>query len=356
VPRHRFIPDQVWDDEVAGDMIPISRTEQPDQWLRLAYADAPVIVQVEDGRELGGEAPWLISSSASTPSVVAMMLNQLDVRIDHRVLEIGTGTGYNAALLAARLGDDQVITMEVDQTIADHARKALADADCAPIVITGDGALGYPAGAPYDRVLATAAVRLVPYPWVQQTRPGGLIVTPWGTPFDNGALLALRVREDGSADGRFTDSRIAFMWLREQRAARGAVEDVIHPLHDYVAGISGLHPWEPLAHGDGRFAIGLRMPDCKVVVVPDEDGLDNHFVAYLLDPAGGSWASVHVEPDMIDEIPTRQYGPRHLWDEVEAAHAWWDDAGKPNHTRFGVKVLPDRQWVWLDSPERPISG
>ncbi|MBO0882206.1 MAG: methyltransferase domain-containing protein [Mycobacterium sp.] len=353
VPRHLFLPELIWENN-GDELRPLHRSERPAEWLAHANADEPVITQVEDGRDLKGETPSRISSSATKPSIVAMMLDRLEVRPDHRVLEIGTGTGWNATLLAARLGDDHVVSIEVDPTIAERANKALAHAGYSPTLVTGDGALGYSRAAPYDRIIATAAVQRVPYPWIAQTRPGGRVVTPWGTSYHNGALLSLTVRSDGTAAGKF-DGDVAFMWLRDQRTPFGSVEDRVRPEHEYVESISPLHPWEPIGDFDGSFAVGLRVPDCKVTVVPDNDGQDNHFVAYLMDPVGGSWASVHVEPDLIDQVPVRQHGPRRLWDEVEDAHRWWAEAGKPDHTRFGLSVEADRQWVWLDVPEQ-IAG
>lgn len=354
VPRELFIPDLIWD-EVGDELMPVRRADEPGRWQALVYTDDAVITQVEDGRDLGGAAPWLISSSSSAPGIVAMMLHRLDVEPHHRVLEIGTGTGWNAALLAARLGDEQVISLEVDPQIADAARKSLADAGCTVRVITRDGALGYPAGAPYDRVLATAAVQRVPYAWVTQTNPGGRVLTPWGTALDNGALLELTVHDDGSASGTFAEPWVGFMWLRAHRSAAGAVEDVVEEGHAFQERMSPLHPYYAVGDDEARFAVGLRVPRCKVVTVADADGEPNHLVTYLLDPQGGSWASVHVEPHMLDEVPVRQHGPRRLWDEVEMAHGWWVQHGKPDHTRFGVTVRPDRQWVWLDSSERIVA-
>ncbi len=105
--------------------------------------------QVDDGHPdvpgLGGSMP---TSSASSPVIVAVMLAALDARQGHRVWEVGTGTGYNAALLAHRLGAEQVTSIEVDPDVATRARTALsANGFGAVTVITGDGALGYPSGA-----------------------------------------------------------------------------------------------------------------------------------------------------------------------------------------------------------------
>lgn len=68
-------------------------------------------------------------------------------------------------------------------------------------VVTGDGALGYPPRAPYDRIIATVAVQRVPCPWIAQTRPGGRVITPWGNAYHNGALLSLTVFAGGTAVG-----------------------------------------------------------------------------------------------------------------------------------------------------------
>jgi protein-L-isoaspartate(D-aspartate) O-methyltransferase len=123
------------------------------------------------------------------------MLAALDAEPGMRGLEIGTGTGYNAALLAHRLGAQTITSVEIDPALAEHARRALTAIGYLVTVITGDGALGYSPGAPYDRIISTAAVREVPYPWVAQTRPGGTILTPWGTPYQQwGAGLVHRAR------------------------------------------------------------------------------------------------------------------------------------------------------------------
>ncbi|MGH3802285.1 MAG: hypothetical protein ACRDTD_19550, partial [Pseudonocardiaceae bacterium] len=105
VPRHRYIPDTVWIDNHGNGptLLPVHRDDDPDRWLELAYDDDAVITQIDDGRPagpgLGGAMP---TSSASSPIMVAVMLAALDAAAGHRVLEIGTGTGYNAALLAYR--------------------------------------------------------------------------------------------------------------------------------------------------------------------------------------------------------------------------------------------------------------
>ncbi len=121
--------------------------------------------------------PLLVSTSSSTmPSLMARMLEALDVQDGHRVLEIGTGTGYNAALLCHRLGSGKVVSIDVDPTLVAVARDHLAGLDYHPILVVGDGAAGVARHGPYDRIIATAAVPEIPVPWIEQLTPGGKIL------------------------------------------------------------------------------------------------------------------------------------------------------------------------------------
>ncbi|MFJ6831911.1 methyltransferase domain-containing protein [Streptomyces sp. NPDC091209] len=202
VPRHLFVPyyylgvtggfERVWGE----DPDPRAR----DRWLRGAYADAPLATRVRDGE---------LVSSSSQPSLMATMLTELAVRDGDAVLEIGAGTGYNAALLAYRLGDDLVTTVDLDVEITEAARRHLAVAGYHPTVVTGDGARGVPERAPFDRIIATCTLSTIPRPWMPQCRPGARILAPLAT-----GLIALRVRDPGHAEGRFLHTSAFFVPLR----------------------------------------------------------------------------------------------------------------------------------------------
>uniref|UniRef100_UPI003F493476 methyltransferase domain-containing protein n=1 Tax=Amycolatopsis sp. CA-096443 TaxID=3239919 RepID=UPI003F493476 len=194
VPRAGFVPDAIWVDDPDGPgFAAVSRRADPGRWSAAVAADAPVITQINRGGPRSAADGDFPSSSCSQPSVVADMLNALDLRPGARVLEIGTGTGWNAALLARRVGPaGRVTTIEVDPGVADGARRALAAAGVAAEIVVGDGVHGWAESAPYDRIVATASVReLVPREWLAQLRPGGRLVAPWGTDHGNGALLTL---------------------------------------------------------------------------------------------------------------------------------------------------------------------
>ncbi len=291
------------------------------------------------------------TSSASQPSLVLDMLASLDVHDGHRVLEIGTGTGYTAALLAAQLGDDAVTTIEIDATVAQQARTNLTASGHTPTVITADGAAGYPAGAPYDRIIATASVRpgQLPHPWVAQTRPGGIIVTPWGPDYHNGVMARLVVHDDGTASGRLS-SNLAFMRLRAQQDPACSLDD--EETGDAADTTTSLWVYEVIGDFSGALIVGLVVPRCHKIVEDDPDDEYHHLVR-VHDAATRSWATVDVRRGLA-AYPVRQHGPRRLWDEIEQAHAWWVTHGRPTYTRLGVTVTDTQQWAWLDHPDQRV--
>ncbi len=151
VPRHLFVP------KVS---------------LREAYSDRAIVTKQVEGQPI---------SSISQPSMIAIMLDQLGLRSGQRVLEIGAGTGYAAALMAHIVGKGgQVITMDIDEDLVAGARAHLSAAGCDEHVqvVCGDGAGGWPDGAPYDRIiLAVGAADIAPA-WREQLKPDGRVVLP----------------------------------------------------------------------------------------------------------------------------------------------------------------------------------
>ncbi|MEU2502320.1 methyltransferase, FxLD system [Streptomyces pseudogriseolus] len=140
--------------------------------LENAYTDQAVTIKDNPGKPLP-------LSCASVPSVVAMMLEQLDARAADDVLEIGAGTGYNAALLAELVDRGSVTTVDIDPDVALHARTRLNATGYEHVtVIERDGLLGAPENAPYDRIIATVGVWDIPATWWDQLNDGGRLVLP----------------------------------------------------------------------------------------------------------------------------------------------------------------------------------
>ncbi|MER5888869.1 methyltransferase domain-containing protein [Streptomyces sp. NPDC001941] len=225
VPRERFVPDRVWwphPDPVDGLHHVIDRERAPEAWLRAVYRpQAALITQVADGavRPEDGPTDAPFTSSVSAPAVVVEMLRHLAPRPGERILEIGAGTGYSAALLARRTGPDRVVTVEIDPALASRADAVLRALGAGVEVVPGDGERGHAPGAPYDRLVSTAAVRRVPPAWLHQVRPGGTVLTPLDTPFGSDALARLTVTSPGRAEGTLVEP-VAFMKLRGQRTRR----------------------------------------------------------------------------------------------------------------------------------------
>lgn len=353
VPREPFLPEVVWVDGPGRTFVPVSCAEEPGQWARATAGDQPVITQVDDG-EGGPRAAGVIpTSSASMPSVVAGMLDALEVREGHSVLEIGTGTGWHAALLGRRVGaKGRVVSVEIDPQVADAARRALAKVGAKVDVVTGDGEHGYPEAGPFDRVIATAAARVIPFAWVSQTRPGGVIVTPWGTDYCPGLLARLTVGPAGVASGRF-EPGYAFMRLRSQRRylvnPDGTELDTARADRS-VTELNGSDVYRMITASEAAFAIGFLVPRCRMLYEEDRRG-ERHHVVELHDHVSGSWALVDVDlPAQESGFDVYQYGSRWLWDEATAAYRWWLDHGSPGAARFGMTVTAESQSVWLGSP------
>ena len=150
VPRHLFLPD-----------VPLQRV----------YSDDAILTKREEDR---------VVSSSSQPTMMAIMLEQLDLQPGHRVLEIGAGTGYNAGLMARVVGDSgQVTTLDIDEDLAESARDRLVAAGLdAVTVIAHDGVHGYADYAPYDRIVLTAGSWDIAPAWVEQLKPGGRLLLP----------------------------------------------------------------------------------------------------------------------------------------------------------------------------------
>ncbi len=142
--------------------------------LEQAYADDSIVTKRnERGISL---------SSVSAPTIIAMMLGQLQVRPGQRVLEIGSG-GYNAALLRELVGSDgSVTTIDIDQEVVDRARACLAAAGYRDVrVLCADGEFAAAEYGPFDRIIVTVGARDIPPTWVEQLAEGGRLVVPLRT-------------------------------------------------------------------------------------------------------------------------------------------------------------------------------
>ncbi|MEU7213038.1 methyltransferase, FxLD system [Streptomyces sp. NPDC044989] len=175
--RNRLVDAILSERAVPSDVEQAMRTVPRDAFLpgielENAYTDQAVTIKDNPGQPLP-------LSCASVPSVVAMMLDQLGARPGDKVLEVGAGTGYNAALLAELVGGENVTTVDIDSDVALHARTTLNAAGYDSVtVIERNGLLGVHEYAPYDRIIATVGVWDIPATWWEQLVDGGRLVLP----------------------------------------------------------------------------------------------------------------------------------------------------------------------------------
>jgi methyltransferase of ATP-grasp peptide maturase system len=347
VDRHVYLPrffrqltDGRWGPVDSGD---------PD-WLSLVYRDRVCVTQLngDDGawRQAldRGAVSGVPTSSSSMPTIMAIMLEVLEARPGHAVLEIGAGTGYNAALLCHALGDDHVTTVDVDPGVLARAREHLAEAGYRPTCVTGDGELGHPERAPYDRVLCTCAVSRIPTAWLTQTRPGGLVVTTLNRSIGAG-LVRLVSDGEGGGEGRVLAEDGRFMPLRAH--AHGWAADLLEIARKASPDERRRTALDPELVVDPRspfeFFAGLVLPDVVV-------GHGERDRVHLAHP-DGSWARLRRRGG---STRVEQGGPRRLWQLAEDGYRQWLDLGGPRRERFGFTVGPDGQRFRLGELDWPV--
>jgi protein-L-isoaspartate(D-aspartate) O-methyltransferase len=330
VPRHLFLPDRTTD---------------------AAYADEAVAVQHVDG---------VATSSASQPSMVAIMLEQLALAPGQRVLEIGAGTGYNAALMARIVGTSGSVTaLDIDPALIASAAAHLAEAGIGGIaLVCADGALGYPPAAPYDRIVLTVGAADVRPEWVAQLAPSGRLLVPLAV---RGSQLSTAF--DIGPDGVLRSDSVrgcAFIRLRGIGAVTDAVVEVpggpvLHlpsdgPGADPVALATALRaPGDPVATPvalgaadvwDG-FGLWLALTEpgaCRLVSAV----LPQAATALISPPGAGQAGLAVVEPDDSGGAAVHPFGPGggELARRLLAALDAWSAAGAPQASDLRITVLP----------------
>ncbi|MFC4005808.1 methyltransferase domain-containing protein [Nonomuraea purpurea] len=348
VPRHLFIPTVALATPSDGKPFVIDRDANPVGWWDAVYSPHPIVTQLDDGATDIRHGRGDYSSSASSPSTVADLLRLADIKPGHRVLEVGTGTGWTAALLSHLVGGHgEVTSIEVDAAVAEQAEKNLSGAGFQPRLLVGDGALGCADEAPYDRVHVTCGVRTVPYSWVEQTRPGGLIVTPYNPAFGDDHSLRLTVTPDGTAVGRIA-GYAGYMLMRSQRFEQGRPARTPKEKHYPTTRV------DPRTIGDVPAGATLAM--ATLTGLACHAGYDGEeYRTYLSDPGDPhSWAVATWRPG-ADEYEVFQVGERPLWEEVVDAYFRWVSWGSPHYSRYGITVRPEGQAIWLDRPDNVLN-
>ena len=298
-----------------------STVQNTDAWLRAVYANQPVVTAFDEYN-----TP---TSSSSSPDAMALMLEASELGPGLRVLEIGTGTGYNAALLAHIVGDPhKIFTVEIDAALARRAQRILDQVAGEGITVySGDGLRGYAPGAPYDRMIATGSYHKVPLDWLDQLQPGGILLMNLRGHLGACAFLKIvKVGPGRVAHGTFLAGS-DFMELRDAQYPSYRVTDLV-------------------ARYLGRPAVAQRPFTCAEF---DPSLLWDHRLEFLLQLSFPEmyFTSVHVDPMcpcLIDTASDTMLvfrpgerqgewlveikGQEQLWNRVAQAYRGWVDTGR----------------------------
>lgn len=333
VPRHLFAPRFQLSGNRGGLTLDGRQEDQQEGWLRSVYANEPLLTGV------AGDGSLL--STCSSPTVVARMLEALDVKAGHSVLEIGTGTGWNAGLLATRLGSDAVTSIDVDPAYIEAARERLASLNLHPTLALADGFAGYPERALYDRIIASCSVRQIPPAWLEQVRQGGIILADIRGNFAGG-VAQITVGTRGIATGTFLSAGGSFMPLRSpdhslwDNAAVAAMVKHMSATENNTRAPQ-LDPDVFADYNGFAFFAQLTVPAGSVVTTIASESRGRFFV--LAHPESGTWARVELGDDASREVV--QGGDRRLWDELEASYELWCSLDRPTRDQFEVIITAD---------------
>lgn len=347
VPREAFLRDGVLV-QAEGPHGTWWQSLTPDDpgFLRQVYRDVPLTTQI-DGEHTPRDVPpgsgvtGAATCSSTQPSLMALMLDHLRIENGMTVLEIGTGVGYNAAILASRLGAGHVISIEYDPALAETARAALADhGSNIPLVLSGEGALGYPDRAPYDRLIATCGFPAIPPRWLDQVCPGGLIIANLYLPLGTGLLVVLRIQPDRTALGRVIPHSGGFMPTR----AIATVDPIAQhralwrALADAPARPSPL-PITALDDPGFRFHAGLFVPAADLEVT-GEDPADSERWLFAIDGSAARATPADTGTSVTEHGPTR------LWTALEHAHDAYQRLRQPDRGTYRITITRQGQYVW----------
>ncbi|WP_436790995.1 methyltransferase domain-containing protein [Yinghuangia sp. YIM S10712] len=330
-PRHVYAPRFMCSRQKEdGAWINEEVTREHPNWLTEVYTDQVLLTSV-----------WPDPLSSSTvPSLMADMLEALDVSPGMTVIEVGTGTGYNAGLLGQLVGDDNVVTLDVAPELVGAARASLDTAGHAAVTVVqaNGGSRDVLRHGSVDRLIATCGVDRIPDPWRQVVRPGGRIVAPVGA-----GIAVLDVADDHSAEGRFLPTGAYFMQLRAPRSDDMPTRPTDPGGPAEPCGMP-LGAWDDIGFS---FLVSLSLPFNDVLTDTTSDG------GLIIWHRDGSIAHI------FEDGTARQAGPRRLAGLLAGLWQSYRERGQPTREAYRITIGADGEHAivaegdggtWLVSP------
>ncbi|SHF68836.1 methyltransferase domain-containing protein [Streptoalloteichus hindustanus] len=286
-------------------------------------------------------------SSSTKPDLMVRMLELLCFHYGDRVLEIGTGTGYNAGLLSQRLGEDNVFSIDVDPELVTLARQRLGGLGFLPRLAARDGVGGWPEHGPYDKIIATCSVPRIPQAWADQLAPDGRLLADLKIGLDAGNLVLL-TKHGNRLKGSFTARWASFMPARHARDDGQAPARVERAEQERkFATTAPPEPWN--THREVWMLASPLLPPGTTYGYRLDPGTRTPTAATLT-ASDGSWCAVDLSkkrPRVVTEG-----GPTPLWESVERAYEQWYGLGEPPWAKFHLEVRPngDHEITIADRP------
>jgi protein-L-isoaspartate(D-aspartate) O-methyltransferase len=331
VPREVFVPTFFVRDPTTNRMVWQEVTTADPSYLEKVYQDEALVTHL-DARQFP-------DSSSSMPSIMAMMLEALDIRPGHTVLEIGTGTGYNAALLAFLTGDASLVTtLDRNDLLLAQARQALEKHGSSGMqIVKADGFGGYPQHAPYDRIIATASVPTVPMAWVEQLCVGGkLVMDLQGSLTASGFLLVEKT--PAGITGQFRAQPLYFMSLVTEKHTTpqlpGTDTTQSPCLEAFVLKKDHVFP-NVFFDSAFRWFLQWRISGCKISSRKQRyNGKEIHTM-YLMEPLNQGVIRLRKADDTWHG---HVYNAPSLWHDVQQTYEEWVSFGRPGQEKYMLEI------------------
>jgi len=336
-PRHLFVP-HWWERDTNGWTLNDGPADEQ-RWLEAAYADRSLVTSVgplhADRAAPGDHPTGRPTSSATLPSLTVKMFQHARLDDGDALLDIGTGSGYGTALATHRLGEDRVISIDIDSYLVEAARSRLDQIGLRPTVIRADAAGPLPVEpSSIDRIVATVGVRGIPASWLTALRTGGRLVT---TIAGTSLLVTAEKTPDGGAVGRVEWDRAAFMPTRHG--------DDYPPGAEQLLAAAAEQDGEDITTGPYPVVDVANAWDLASMLDLIAPGIEHHYrqdkgvrTALMAHP-DGSWARATGQGYLRPTV--HQGGPRRLWDLLEDCRRYWLTHGELPVRGAKVLVGPD---------------